>query len=53
MTLKRIETRFVEVAPTLGDSLGAPVMQIVKSTGEVILMPGYEDLQSLQNNENF
>lgn len=52
-TLRKIETRFAEVVPTLGDSLGAPVMQIVTSSGEVVPMAGYEDLQSLQNNKGF
>lgn len=52
-TLKAIEKKFEAIAPTLGDSLGAPVMQIVNSEGTVIAMVGYEDLSGLQNNSNF
>lgn len=52
-TLQILEQKFVEAAPTLGDSLGAPVMQIVTSEGTIIPMEGYEDLAGLANNENF
>jgi len=52
-TLKAIEKKFEAVAPTLGDSLGAPVMQIVNSEGTVIAMVGYEDLSSLHTNSSF
>ena len=52
-TLNLIEQKFREAAPTLGNSLGAPVMQIVTSEGKIIAMVGYEDLSSLETNENF
>ena len=32
-TLKSLEETFKNVAPTLGDSLGAPVMQVMSSDG--------------------
>jgi len=52
-TLQFLEQKFKDTAPTLGDSLGAPVMQIVTNDGKIIPMDGYEDLTSLANNENF
>jgi uncharacterized membrane protein YdfJ with MMPL/SSD domain len=52
-TLQFLEQKFKDTAPTLGDSLGAPVMQIVTNDGEIIPMDGYEDLASLANNKNF
>ena len=52
-TLKEIEKKFEETAPTLGDSLGAPVMQVVTSEGNIFAMPGYEDISGLQNNNQF
>ena len=52
-TLKDIEKKFEEAAPTLGDSLGAPVMQVVTSEGSIVAMEGYEDISSLTNNNNF
>jgi hypothetical protein len=42
-TLKSIEEAFKGVVPTLGNSLGAPVMQIMTNEGEVITMDGYKD----------
>ena len=52
-TLQNIEKKFLEVAPTLGDSLGAPVMQVVSSDGTIVAMEGYEDLTDLQDNKGF
>jgi len=52
-TLQFLEQKFMDTAPTLGNSLGAPVMQIVTNDGKVIPMEGYEDLASLANNKNF
>jgi len=52
-TLQFLEQKFKDTAPTLGDSLGAPVMQIVTNDGDIIPMDGYEDLASLANNKNF
>lgn len=52
-TLQFLEQKFKDTAPTLGDSLGAPVMQIVTNDGDIIPMDGYEDLASLKNNKNF
>jgi len=51
--LVAIEEKFQEVVPTLGDTLGAPVMQIVKSDGSIVPMEGYEDLSDLAENEEF
>ena len=52
-TLKSLEETFKTVAPTLGDSLGAFIMQVVGSDGSIVAMKGYEDLSDLQNNKNF
>lgn len=52
-TLKALEKRFMEVAPTLGDSLGAPIMQIMTGDGQTVAMPGYEDLSNLAYNDKF
>ena len=52
-TLQAIEQKFQDAAPTLGDSLGAPVMQVVTSSGNIVAMEGYEDISALQNNGNF
>jgi len=52
-TLAAIEKKFAMEAPNLGDSLGAPVMQIVTSEGTIVAMEGYEDLTGLQGNKNF
>ena len=52
-TLQLLEQKFIDTAPTLGDSLGAPVMQIVTSEGTIIPMEGYEDLAGLAENDNF
>ena len=52
-TLQAIEQKFQDSAPTLGDSLGAPVMQVVTSSGNIVAMEGYEDISALQNNGNF
>ena len=52
-TLQNVEKKFLETAPTLGDSLGAPVMQVVSSDGNIVAMEGYEDLSDLQNNAEF
>ena len=52
-TLQLLEQKFIDTAPTLGDSLGAPVMQIVTSGGTIIPMEGYEDLAGLAENDNF
>jgi len=52
-TLQLLEQKFIDTAPTLGDSLGAPVMQIVTSEGKIIPMEGYEDLAGLAENKNF
>ena len=49
-SLKEIENKFVEIAPTLGNSFGAPVMQVVTSDGNIFSMPGYEDISGLQKN---
>lgn len=38
-----MDQKFVEVAPTLGDELGAPIMQVVSNSGSVTAMEGYED----------
>ena len=51
-TLQKIETKFQETAPTLGDSLGAPVMQLITSGGDVVAMEGFEDLTELNDNVN-
>ena len=39
--------------PTVGDFLGAPVMQIVTSIGSVVAMEGYENLDGLDENKEF
>jgi hypothetical protein len=52
-TLKKIEKTFEAVTPTLGDSLGAPVMQIVTSDGNIVAMEGYEDISGFTSNANF
>ena len=52
-TLKKLEEKFLETAPTLGNSLGAPVMQVVTSDGSVVPMEGYEDISTLKKNNNF
>ena len=52
-TLQAIEQKFQDAAPTLGDSLGAPVMQVVTSSGSIVAMEGYEDISALQSNGNF
>jgi len=41
--LSALDQKFVEVAPTLGDELGAPIMQVVSNSGSVTAMEGYED----------
>lgn len=52
-SLQDIEETFKTVVPTLGDSLGAPIMQIVTSDGNVVTSEGYEDLSDLNGNTNF
>jgi hypothetical protein len=52
-SLKQIETTFMQQAPLFGDSLGAPIMQIVTSNGEIIAMKGYEDYTALRQNKHF
>lgn len=52
-TLSSIEQKFKDAAPTLGDSLGAPVMQIVTTDGQIVGMEGYEDVSGFANNANF
>ena len=42
-TLKSIEEAFKNIVPTLGNSLGAPVMQIMTNEGEVITMEAFKD----------
>ena len=42
-TLGSLNDKFVEVVPTLGDELGAPIMQAVSNSGSVVTMEGYED----------
>lgn len=52
--LKTVEKRFEEVIPTLGfDELGAPVMQIVTSEGQVVTMEGFEEMGDIRNNKEF
>ena len=53
-SLAAIEQTFVKVVPTLdADVLGAPVMQVVDSTGNIEAAEGYEDLSGLTGNSNF
>lgn len=52
-TLERLEMTFKEKAPLFGDSLGAPIMQIVTSAGEIIAMKGFEDYTALRENKHF
>ena len=52
-SLQDIEETFKTVVPTLGDSLGAPVMQIVTSDGNVVSSEGFEDLSDLDGNTGF
>ena len=52
-SLQDIEETFKTVVPTLGDSLGAPIMQIVTSDGNVVSSEGYEDLSDLDGNTGF
>lgn len=52
-TLQLIEKKFKTETPTLGNSLGAPVMQLVTSEGTIVSMEGYEDLSDLEANNNF
>jgi len=42
-TLLSIEEAFKAIAPTLGSSLGAPLMQILTAEGEVITMEAFKD----------
>lgn len=42
-TLKSIEEVFKHIVPTLGNTLGAPVMQIMTNEGEVITMDAFKD----------
>ena len=42
-TLQGLEQKLKDIAPSLGDTLGAPVMQVQGSDGSVSAMPGYEE----------
>ena len=42
-TLKSMEEAFKNIIPTIGNSLGAPVMQILTNEGEVITMEAFKD----------
>ena len=42
-TLKTLEEAFRSLAPTLGNTFGAPIMQIMTNEGEVITMEAFKD----------
>jgi len=43
--LRAVSLKYEEVIPTIGDTLGAPVMSIMTQSGSVQAMPGFEDRQ--------
>ena len=49
--LRAVALKYEEVIPTIGDTLGAPVMSIMTQSGSVQAMPGFEDRQDWNGRE--
>ena len=48
-----MDKKFEEIAPTLGNELGAPIMQIVKNNKKVLTMEGYEDTDAFKHGKGY